>query len=568
MATTEQRTDELIFLPLGGAGEIGMNLNLYGCGGKWLMVDLGVTFGDDSLPGIDLVLPDPRFIAERREDLLGLVLTHAHEDHLGAVPHLWPRLGCPVYATPFAAAILRHKLREAGLLRRVPLNEIGLGGSLTLEPFEVSFIPVTHSIPEANALVIRTPLGTVLHTGDWKLDPEPMLGPLTDERALKDLGEDGVVAMVCDSTNVFQSGESGSEAELRSSLERLVKRYRRRVAVTTFASHIARIETLAVVAAACGRHAVLVGRALWRALGAARESGYLGDVPPFLEAGEAGYLPPDKVLLVCAGCQGEPRGAISRIAFGQHADIALEAGDVVIFSSKIIPGNELAIGRVHNQLVRGGIEVITEKDHFVHVSGHPNRGELERMYRWVRPRLAVPVHGEPRHLYEHARLARSLGVPEVVVPANGALVRLAPEPAGVVGQVPAGRLVLDGERLIEAESPAIKARRRAMHSGSAVATLVADGEGRLLAPPSVVVFGLDGAGADCEAEAARAVADAVAGLPAAVLRDDHSFAEAARRAARRSLKASSGKRPLVQARIIRLPSPQGRMADKQGEGVS
>ncbi len=567
MATIKKGADELLFLPLGGAGEIGMNLNLYGYGGKWLMVDLGVGFADESLPGIDLVLPDPGFIAERREDLVGLVLTHAHEDHLGAVPYLWPRLGCPVYATPFAAAILRHKLREADLLGRVPLTEIAPGASLALDPFEVSYIPVTHSIPEAHALAIRTPLGTVLHSGDWKLDPEPTLGPPTDERALMALGEAGVLAMVCDSTNALEAGESGSEGALRESLQRLVGRYRRRVAVTTFASHIARIQTLAVAAAACGRHTAIVGRALQRALNAAREAGYLGDLPRFLEAREAGRLPPDKVLLVCAGCQGEPRGAISRIAFGQHADVALEAGDVVIFSSKIIPGNELAIGRLHNQLIRNGVEVVTEKDEFVHVSGHPNQGELERMYRWIRPRLAVPIHGEARHLSKHARLARSFGVPEVAVPVDGDVVRLAPEPSGVVGQVPAGRLALDGKQLVEIESPAIKARRRVMHNGSAVATLVADGEGRLLAPPSVVVVGLDGGGAGCEERAAQAVAEAVAGLPPAALRDDDRLAEAARIAAGRSLKAASGKRPLIQAQVIRVPSPEGQAPARDGKAV-
>ena len=562
---TPEKAGELLFLPLGGAGEIGMNLNLYGWGGKWLMVDLGVTFADESLPGIDLVMPDPRFIADRRDDLVGLVLTHAHEDHLGAVPYLWPKLRCPVYATGFTASILRRKLREAKLLDEVPLTEVPLGGSLTLGPFDVTYVSVTHSIPEANALIIRTPSGTVLHTGDWKLDPDPMLGPLTDEAALAACGDGGILALVCDSTNVFHAGESGSEAQVRASLMDLVGRCEKGVAVTTFASHIARIETIAAVAAACGRHVALVGRSLHNSVKAARENGYLGDLPPFIEVGDVGYLPPDERLLLCTGCQGEPRGAMSRIAFDGHAEITLEAGDTVIFSSKMIPGNETAIGRVYNQLVRKGIDVIGEKDHLVHVSGHPNRDELARMYRWIRPRVAVPVHGEARHLAEHARLARRLEVPEVVVVENGAVVRLAPGPAAVVDHVPAGRLVRDGERLMAAESPAIKTRRRIMHSGSAVVTLVADGEGRLLASPSVVVFGLDGTGAGWEAEAAAAAAEAVAGLPRAVLRDDESLAEAARRAVGRILRAASGKRPLIEAQVIRVASPQGVAIDREEE---
>ena len=568
MGKKTKTAEELLFLPLGGAGEIGMNLNLYGYGGKWLMVDLGITFADESLPGIDLVMPDPQFIVERRDDLVGLVLTHAHEDHLGAVPYLWPRLGCPVYATPFAASILRRKLREAKLLDQVPITELSPGDSVTLGPFEVAYISITHSIPESNALAIRTPLGTVLHTGDWKLDPEPLLGPVTDEAALVAQGDSDVIALVCDSTNVFEPGESGSEAQVRASLKELVGRRTGLVAVTTFASNIARIESVAAIAAACGRHATLVGRSLTQMVQAARENGYLANVPRFLEAGEVGALPPEKVLLLCTGCQGEPRGAMSRIAFGDHPHVGLKAGDTVIFSSKIIPGNEVAIGRVHNQLVRNGIEVITEKDHFVHVSGHPNRDELARMYRWIRPRVAVPVHGESRHLNEHARLARSLQVPEVVVAENGALVRLWPGPSSVVEHVPSGRLVLDGDRLVAVDNAAVRSRRRVMYDGAAVVTLVVDGEGRLSAPPSVVAFGLDGDGAGPEAQAAEAVARAVAGLSPSVLRDDDAIAEAARRAARRGLKAASGKRPLIQAQVIRVPSPGPLTIEREDQAAS
>ena len=559
---------ELLFLALGGVGEIGMNLSLYGYAGKWLMVDLGITFADDSLPGIDLVMADPGFIVERREDLVGLVLTHAHEDHLGAVPHLWPRLRCPVYATPFTAAMLRPKLAEAGLLDQVPLHEVAPGGQLELGPFAVRYIRVTHSIPESHALAITTALGTVVHSGDWKLDPEPLVGPSTDEAAFEALGDAGVEALVCDSTNVFQAGESGSEAAVRASLMELVGGFEQGLAVTTFASHIARIETLATVAAAHGRHAALVGRALWRTVGVAKETGYLGSVERFLSPEEAAQVPPDKLLLICTGCQGEPRGAMARIAFDDHPQISLGAGDTVVYSSKMIPGNERAIGRVHNQLVRKGIEVITEKDHFVHVSGHPCRGEIERLYRLVRPRAAVPVHGEARHLAEHAELARSFQVPEVVVAENGAVVRLAPGPAAIVDQVPSGRLVLDGATLVAAESPVVRTRRRLMQRGSAVVTFVVDDAGHLVAPPIVVVMGLEGGGADQEGEAAAAVSEALAKLPRGRLGDDDALAECARRAALRSLKASSGRRPLVEARVTRLDSFQRANSGWQAEAAS
>ncbi len=568
MVTTPDSDAELVFLPLGGAGEIGMNLNLYGWGGKWLMVDLGVTFADDWLPGIDLVLPDPGFIAERRQDLVALVLTHAHEDHLGAVPYLWPRLRCPVYATPFAASILRGKLAEVGLLGEVPLTEVEPGRALELGPFEVTYVSVTHSIPEANALAIRTPAGTVVHSGDWKLDPAPGLGPPTDEAALAALGDAGALALVCDSTNVFSPGEAGSEAAVRASLMELVAPLERGVVVTTFASHIARIECLAAVAAACGRQAALVGRSLWRTVAAARENGYLAETPPFLEDKDARHLPRDKVLLICTGCQGEPRGALSRIAFEDHPFLALAAGDTVIFSSKIIPGNEAAIGRVHNQLVRLGVEVITEKDHFVHVSGHPNRDELARMYRWIRPRVAVPVHGEARHIAEHASFARSLGVPEVVEVENGAVVRLAPAPAAVVDHVAAGRLVLDGRAVIEIESPALRARRRMMNQGSAAVTVVADGDGRLLATPSVVVAGLDGPGAERETEAALAAAEAVAALAPPLSQDDAAVAEVARVAVLGCLRAATGKRPLVTAQVVRVSLPPDKTAPGRAEAAS
>ena len=556
----EGKGDELLFLPLGGAGEIGMNLNLYAYGGKWLMVDLGITFADERLPGIDVIMPDPAYIVERRGDLLGLVLTHAHEDHLGAVPYLWSRLKCPVYATPFTAAVLRRKLARDGAAlgsEDLEITEVPLGGRFTLGPFDIEMISLTHSIPEPNALAIRTPAGTVLHTGDWKIDPDPVIGGVTDEDALRKLGDDGVLAMVCDSTNVFRAGESGSEAALHDNLLELVDDCAGRVAVACFASNVARIKTVTEVAQAAGRHVALVGRSLWRITEAARETGYLEGVTPFLGERDGAQLPDDKVLYLCTGCQGEPRAALARIAAGSHPHVALGEGDLVIFSSKIIPGNELAINRLHNQLIALGIEVVTEDDHFIHVSGHPCRDELSRMYQWVRPEIAVPVHGEARHLVEHARFARSLQVPRPMLVENGDLLRLAPGPPEVVDHVRFGRLIADGNAIVNADSPTIRERRRLMHDGVAFVTLVMDSTGKLVAEPRVSAHGLfhpDQADAEDEAlaEAAEDVRRAFAALPATARANDRTLREAAQSAVRRRLKGRRGKRPVVEVQIVRL----------------
>ena len=373
--------DELLFLALGGAGEIGMNLNLYGHAGKWLMVDLGIGFADEAALGVEVVMPDPAFIVERRADLVAIVLTHAHEDHLGAVADLWPRLQVPVYATPFAASVLRRKLTEAGLLSAVPLTEIPLGGKIELSPFSLELITMTHSILEPNALAIRTPLGTVLHTGDWKIDPHPLLGEVTDEATLRRIGDEGTLAMVCDSTNVFVEGEAGSEATVRANLEKAVKAARGRVAVTCFASNLARVESVALAAVAAGRHPVLSGRALQKMVESAKECGYLLDFPTCVPEQQAGYLPRDKVLFICTGSQGEPRASMAKLAFGGHRDLVLEAGDTAIFSSRVIPGNERSVGRLHNALMERGVEVVTDGEVSLHVSGHPARDELTRLYQ-------------------------------------------------------------------------------------------------------------------------------------------------------------------------------------------
>ncbi|MCC6468667.1 MAG: ribonuclease J [Alphaproteobacteria bacterium] len=543
----------LYFLALGGSGEIGMNLNLYGHAGKWLMIDLGITFADDSQPALDVIMPDPAFIEAERDKLVGLVLTHAHEDHLGAVPYLWERLRCPVYATPFAAAVLRRKLKENGGAE-VPITEVPLSARFTLGPFDLELITLTHSIPEPNAVAIRTRAGTVLHTGDWKLDDTPLVGDVTDETALRALGEEGVLAMVCDSTNAMREGTSGSEGEVRESLGELVGRFKNRVAVASFASNVARLETMAAVAEKHDRHCALIGRSLWRMQDAARATGYLAGTPPFVSEHDAGYLPRDKVLLVCTGSQGEQRAALSRIVADSHPHIVLERGDAVIFSSRIIPGNERTIHQLQNRLIAKGIEVITERDHFVHVSGHPARDELTRMYQWVRPRIAVPVHGEARHIAAHAALARDCQVQQAIEQQNGQIVRLAPGPAEVVGTVAHGRLALDGTVLRPIDSPVLRDRHRLMYNGSATATVVVDDKGRLAAPPRISARGLVDAESEQAAldEIADAVRAAIEALPRSDRGDDDAVAEAARRAVRRTMQALRGHKPVTDVHVVRV----------------
>lgn len=545
---------ELLFLPLGGAGEIGMNLGLYAYRGRWLMVDLGVAFGDDRTPGIDVMVPDPAFILDRLDALEGLVITHAHEDHLGAVSYLWGRLRCPVYATPFACALLRRKFEDDRVQERIPLNEVRQGGRVRLGPFDVGYIDAAHSIPEGNILSIRTDAGTVVHATDWKLDPQPLVGGTTDEAALRRLGDEGVLAMVCDSTNVFVPGTSGSELALRESLSDIIAKCDRRVAVASFASNVARMETVAVAAEAAGRQAALVGRSLRRVYDAARECGYLADIAPFLTEEEAARLPPDKIVMCVTGSQGEPRSALARIAADDHPNIVLDEGDVVIFSSRIIPGNERAIGRLQNQLVRLGVDIITEEDDFVHVSGHPARDELKRMYQWIRPKVLVPIHGEARHLFEQAALAEECGIADTVVVENGAMARLGPGEPDIVDEVAAGRLAVDGGRLLPVEGSVLRTRHRLGFAGSAVATVVVDRKGRLAADPKLTVHGLLDGDAD---EAARdafiaVIVEAVDGLSPAARRDDDEIADAVRVAVRRAFRQAFGKRPVTDIHVVRI----------------
>lgn len=549
---TVPSNDELLFLALGGAGEIGMNLNLYGTAGKWLMVDLGIGFADSTMAGVEVVMPDPEFIVERREDLVGIVLTHAHEDHLGAVADLWPRLKAPVYATPFAASVLKRKLIDAGLRDQVPVTEIPLGGKFSLAPFELEMITMTHSILEPNAMAIRTKFGTIFHTGDWKIDPEPLLGDLTDEAMLKRIGDEGALAMVCDSTNVFVEGEAGSESKVRANLEKLVRGHSGRVAVTCFASNLARVESIALAAVGAGRHPVLSGRALTRMLESAQECGYLLDFPECVPEKQAGYLPRDKVLFICTGSQGEPRAAMSKLAGGEHRDLVLEAGDTAIFSSRVIPGNEHSVGRLQNALIARGVKVITDREAEIHVSGHPARDELVRVYQWVRPRIALPVHGEVRHMMEHAELAKACQVPETVVAPNGTLVRLAPGPAEIIDHVFSGRLARDGDTLIPLDGESLRERRKLLWNGAAAATLVVDRRGKPLAPPKVSLRGIDDENGEIGDAIVAALAEMLADLSASERSDDRRVEEAARQAVRRVVRAHLGKKPLTDVHIVRI----------------
>jgi ribonuclease J len=543
---------DLAFLPLGGTGEIGMNFNLYRCDGKWLAVDCGIGFGGAELPEVDIMTADPSFIAERRDRLLGLVITHAHEDHLGAVAWLWPQLKCPIYATPFAAAVLRRKLLEASLLNQVKLHVIPPGGAIELKPFSLRFIRMAHSIPESQALAITTPYGVLLHTGDWKFDPTPLIGPPTDEAALAALGDAGVLAMICDSTNAMVEGHSGSEADVRQSLTALIRDLSGRVAVTCFASNVARFESVAIAAEACGRSVALVGRSLRNMEAAARECGYLAGIQAFLREDDVDDVPDDNILMLTTGSQGEPRSALARIAQDNHPRVALGEGDTVVFSSRVIPGNERAIGAVQDALVRRGVRLMTDDDHLVHVSGHPARDELRRLYRLVKPRYAVPVHGEWRHLTAHAELAREAGA-EPVLLEDGDVLNLAPGRVEVVDSAVTGRLVVDGNRLVPLGGGVMAARKRMLFNGVAVASLAVDGTGRLLGRPRLSapgLFELDDPETDrITGEMAASLAD----LPAATRRDDSGLTEAARAALRRALGKRLQKRPLVEVHVLRVP---------------
>jgi ribonuclease J len=549
---------ELVFAPLGGIGEIGMNLSIYGFGTpnarKWLIVDCGVSFASEEyLPGVDLILPDVRYLVEQRKHILGLVLTHGHEDHMGALIDLWPRLNVPLYATPFTAALFEaRRLSEPGA-PKIPVNVVPAGGRVTLDPFTVDFINVAHSIPESQALAIRTPLGTVLHTGDWKIDPTPTVGLPTDQAKLTALGDEGVLALIGDSTNAIRDGRSPSESDVARTLADLIRTAPARVAVTTFASHVGRIRAVADAARAAGREVVVVGRAMERVVQVARETGYLDGVQDFRGMDTYGYLPPDKVLALCTGSQGEPRAALARIAQDEHPEVALSPGDRVIFSSRAIPGNEKAVSRVINGLVGQGVEVITDGSHLVHVSGHPRRAELLDMIGWVRPQMLIPAHGEPLHLAEHAKLARKAGVPHGLVCSNGDLVRLAPKGPDIIDEIPSGRLYKDGTLLIDAAAKTVASRRRLSFAGIVTVALALDDRGELAADPEVELIGIpdtDAAGLAMTEIAEDAVEEAFGSLPKPRRRDPEAVAEAVRRAIRSTLAGRWGKKPICHVHVL------------------
>src|ERR1700761_2278727 len=514
---------ELAFLPLGGTGEIGMNLNLYRWSSagneKFLAVDCGIGFGGSELPEVEVMMADPGFIADRKDKLVGLVITHAHEDHIGAVAWLWPRLQCPVYCTPFAAAVLRRKLAENGLTNQVRVHVIPPGGSFDVKPFALRFIRLAHSIPEAQALVIDTPAGTVLHTGDWKLDAAPLVGPPTDEAALAEIGEKGVLAIVCDSTNAMVEGHSGSELDVRRSLSALIRDLSGRVAVTCFASNVARMESVALAAQDAGRSVAIVGRSLRNMDAAARESGYLKTLPPFLTEDDIDDVPDDNILLLITGSQGEARSALSRVARDDHPRVSLGEGDTVIYSSRMIPGNERAIGTVQDNLVRRGVRLMTDDDHLVHVSGHPARDELRRMYRLVKPRYSIPVHGEWRHLSAHAELAREAGATPFMME-DGDILNLAPGTVEVVDSAPVGRLVPDGGRLVPLSGGVMSARRRMLFNGMVLASVAVDDAGRVLGQPRVSAPGLLDGDDEALDRVTGEFAEALEDLPAALRRDE------------------------------------------------
>ncbi len=559
-SNTSAPHDELVFLPLGGCGEIGMNLNMFGFGPEhdrqWVIVDIGVTFGDASTPGIEIIMPDIEFIEQIKDRILGIVLTHAHEDHMGALGRLWPRIGCPVYATPFTMYLVKDRLSEFGLLDEVELREVPLKGHFDLGPFSFDLITLTHSIPEPNALAIRAPLGTILHTGDWKIDMAPQIGEAVDEMALRALGKDGVLAMICDSTNVFSPGEAGSEEGVRAELSKLIGEYDGKgIAVASFASNVARMESIMMAAKDNDRSVCLVGRSMKRMSAAAKSVGLLSQVGRFISEDEAQSIPAAHVLYLCTGSQGEPRAALSRIAAGEHRSVKFHKGDVVIFSSKIIPGNEKGIFALQNALADDGIDIITEKSRPIHVSGHPCRDELTRMYDWVKPQIAIPVHGERRHLLEHARLAKTLGVEKSLAPHNGEMILLASaisdKTPKIVDIVSSGRLHQDGHDIVSASDEGLRLRRKMAYAGHVSVSMVVNGKGRIISGPEPRISGFpEGRGGSVLDELLDAVADeaeaAFDALSSKAQRDEDLIEAKLSSRIRRKVKDLTGKRSVVE----------------------
>lgn len=539
------------FLPLGGTGEIGMNLNLYMLDGHYLAVDCGIGFSGIDTPEAEILMPDPSFLAERHNQLCGLVVTHAHEDHLGAIEHLWPQFKCPIYATPFAAAVLRRKLGEARMLDKVQVNVIAPGARFKVGPFDLQFISVTHSVPEAQSLAIRTSYGNFIHTGDFKIDEAPLLGPKTDFDSFRQLGEDGVRAVIGDSTNVFREGPSGTEQSVREGLTALIADLTGRVAVTCFASNVARVESIAMAARAAGRKVVTVGRSLRNLEVAARECGYLTDIPSFLTEQDAAHIPDRELLLIVTGSQGEPRSALTRIAADTHPNISLGEGDTIIYSSRMIPGNEHAVIAVQDNLSRRGVRVLTDRDHPVHVSGHATSGDLRRLYEVLKPEYVVPTHGEWRHLTAHADLARKVGAKTVLLE-DGDILQLAPGKPEIIDTAPTGRYVLDGSRILPLSSDVLTARRRMLYNGMVMGSFAVDDEGFMIGLPKISAPGLL---ESTDPETDRIIEDfanAIDDIPDNIRAEDDAFRDAAKTALRRALGRKLQKRPLVDVHLLRV----------------
>ncbi len=547
-------SDALWFLPLGGAGEIGINFYLYGTAGKWLIVDCGVMFGDETTPGIDIMTPDISFIAERQEELLGIVVTHGHEDHIGAIGLLWPQLKCPIYATKFTAELIRNKLAYDDLLPLVKIIEVPGGGSFEIGPFKGTFIPITHSIPESQMIALKTAHGTVLHTGDWKFDSDPIIGKLSDIETLQALGDEGVLAVVADSTNAMVTGHSGSEKTAQDEFIRLFPTIEKRIVVTCFASNIARLKSIAVAAKQTGRYLTLVGRSLWRNAGIANECGFLPEFDEFLTENEAMLSPRDKIVIIATGCQGESRAALSRIAMDDHPEVDLDEGDTIVFSSREIPGNEKDIARLQNNLISKGLRVVTASDKPVHVSGHAAQEELSQLYEWTRPHLVLPIHGEPRHQAENARVAKSCQVPHTLIPLNGQIIRLGPGVHEVVTDVPVGRWGLDGKVLRRLDTGVSKDRRKLGYNGAAVVTLVMDAKGKVMGEPQVSVIGIiEGESLVALQENLAALAhDVVEEMPKSSRIDDAAVRHAISLAVRRRINEIQGKKPVTDVHVVRV----------------
>jgi ribonuclease J len=550
---------ELVFVPLGGVGEIGMNLALYGLRSgnerEWLCVDMGISFADAEVPGVDIIMPDVQFLEKERRNLKGIVLTHGHEDHVGAMYDLWPRFKVPVFTTPFTAALLDSKRAMEPNASSIPITIVKQGGRVQIGSFEVEFVPVAHSIPESNALAIRTPLGLVVHTGDWKLDPHPVAGAVTDERRFRELGEEGIRAVVADSTNAIRDGESPSETDVAKSLVEIVRNAKGRVAVTTFASNVARIRSAALAAQAAGREVVVAGRAMERVINVAREMHYLDGVRPFRGIDAYSSLPRSEVVVLLTGSQGEPRAALARIANDDHPDIELDRGDTLIVSARTIPGNEKPVNRILNEMIRRGVKVITDRTHLVHVSGHPRRGEVARLYQWLKPQLVVPVHGEALHLSEHAALAREQGVPEVALCGDGDVLRLAPGPAQVIDDVPTGRVYRDGQMLINAESLTISQRRKLSFAGVVSAAIAIDGRGELLGEPEIDIAGLPEFAAPNQPMqnfVLDAIYDCLDSLPKQKRRDPEAIEESVSRSIRSQVNSIWGKKPVCHVMVLQV----------------